>query len=59
VTPTFVAWFRGVVMAHIEFTANGVLMVAFGFLAGELNLSPAAWKVCLQLAGGTDLHKDS
>jgi hypothetical protein len=33
------------VMAHIEFTANGVLMVAFGFLVRELRLRPAALKV--------------
>jgi hypothetical protein len=45
IPPTAVAWFRGIVMAHIEFTANGVLMVAFGFLVRELRLSPAALKV--------------
>ena len=45
IPPSAVAWFRGIVMAHIEFTANGVLMVAFGFLVGELRLSPTAWKV--------------
>jgi hypothetical protein len=45
IPPSAVEWFRGIVMAHIEFTANGVLMVAFGFLASELNLSPAALKV--------------
>jgi hypothetical protein len=45
IPPSAVAWFRGIVMAHIEFTANGVLMVAFGFLVRELRLSPAAWKV--------------
>ena len=32
-------------MAHIEFTANGVLMVAFGFLVRELRLGPVALKV--------------
>ena len=32
-------------MAHIEFTANGVLMVAFGFLVTELRLGPTALKV--------------
>ena len=41
IPPSAVEWFRGIVMAHIEFTANGVLMVAFGFLVGELRLSPA------------------
>ena len=45
IPPSAVAWFRGIVMAHIEFTANGVLMVAFGFLVRELRLSPTAWKV--------------
>ena len=40
-----VTWFRGIVMAHIEFIANGVLMIAFGFLVRELRLSPAALKV--------------
>ena len=45
IPPSAVAWFRGIVMAHIEFTANGVLMVAFGFLVGELRLSSTAWKV--------------
>ena len=45
IPPSAVAWFRGIVMAHIEFTANGVLMVAFGLLASELHLSPTAWKV--------------
>jgi hypothetical protein len=45
IPPSAVEWFRGIVMAHIEFTANGVLMVAFGFLARELNLSPVALKV--------------
>ncbi|MHB8519942.1 MAG: hypothetical protein ACYDH9_04205 [Limisphaerales bacterium] len=39
-------------MAHIEFTANGVLMVAFGFLVRDLRLSPATlkvWFVTLQI----------
>ena len=45
IPPSAVAWFRGIVMAHIEFTANGVLMVAFAFLVKELRLSPAALKV--------------
>ena len=45
IPPSAVTWFRGIVMAHIEFTANGVLMVAFGFLVQELRLSPTALKV--------------
>jgi hypothetical protein len=43
--PSAVSWFRGIVMAHLEFTANGVLLVAFGFLVRELNLGPVALKV--------------
>jgi len=43
--PAAVEWFRGIVMAHIEFTANGVLMIAFGFLVPELSLGPVALKV--------------
>src|SRR5260221_12178037 len=45
IPPAAVAWFRGIVMAHIEFTANGVLMIVLGLLARELRLSPVAWKV--------------
>jgi len=45
IPPSAVEWFRGIVMAHIEFTANGVLSIAFGSLVGELRLSPAALKV--------------
>ena len=43
--PAAVAWFRGIVMAHIEFTINGILLVAFGFLVKELRLGPTALKV--------------
>ena len=49
IPPSAVAWFRGIVMAHIEFTANGVLMVAFAFLVNELRLSSAALKVWFAL----------
>src|SRR5580765_6986311 len=45
IPPTAVGWFRGIVMAHIEFTANGVLMVVFGLLARDLRLSPLALKI--------------
>ena len=45
IPPSAVAWFRGIVMAHLEFTANGVLLIAFGFLVRELNLGPVALKV--------------
>ena len=57
IPPTAVPWFRGIVMAHIEFTANGVLMVAFGFLVGELRLPPMAfraWFATLQIGTWTN-----
>jgi len=57
IPPSSVAWFRGIVMAHIEFTANGVLMVAFGFLVKELRLRPFAlgvWFLTLQLGTWTN-----
>jgi hypothetical protein len=45
IPPTSVSWFRGIVMAHIEFTANGVLMMVIGLLAREIRLSASAWRV--------------
>ncbi len=57
IPPSAVAWFRGIVMAHIEITANGVLMIAFGFLVRELRLSPAAlkaWFATLQIGTWTN-----
>ena len=45
IPPSAVQWFRGIVMAHIEFTVNGILMVAFGFLVQELNLNATGLKV--------------
>jgi hypothetical protein len=57
VPPSAVEWFRGIVMAHIEFTANGVLMVAFGFLVRELGLGPMAlctWFGALQIGTWTN-----
>ena len=57
IPPSAVAWFRGIVMAHIEFTANGVLMVAFGFLIKELRLNPTAlkvWFATLQIGAWTN-----
>ncbi|MEQ1877480.1 MAG: hypothetical protein ABL958_12610 [Bdellovibrionia bacterium] len=44
IPPVAVSWFRGIVMAHIELTANGVLMIVFGFLVSRMNLSPRLWK---------------
>jgi len=57
IPPSAVAWFRGIVMAHIEFTANGILMVAFAFLVRELRLGPMAlkvWFVMLQIGTWTN-----
>lgn len=45
IPPSAVQWFRGIVMAHIEFTANGVLMIVFGLLINELRLGAVALKV--------------
>src|SRR6187549_1168006 len=52
IPPSAVAWFRGIVMAHIEFTANGVLMIVLGLLVNELRLGSTAlkiWFVTLQI----------
>src|SRR5678816_4807002 len=57
IPPAAVEWFRGIVMAHIEFTANGVLMVAFGFLVAQLALGRAllwVWFVLLQIGTWTN-----
>lgn len=57
IPPSAVPWFRGLVMAHIEFTANGVLMIVFGFLVRELRLSPwtlKAWFALLQIGTWTN-----
>ena len=57
IPPSAVAWFRGIVMAHIEFTANGVLMIVFGFLVNELRLNSVAlkvWFATLQIGSWTN-----
>jgi len=57
IPPSAVPWFRGIVMAHIEFTANGVLMVAFGFLVKEMRLNPLGlwvWFATLQIGTWTN-----
>ncbi len=57
IPPSTVHWFRGIVMAHIEFTANGVLMVAFGFLTNELALGSGllgTWFATLQIGTWTN-----
>jgi len=55
--PTAVSWYRGLVMAHIEYTANGVLMIVAGLLVREIRLNPIAWKawfVTLQIGTWTN-----
>lgn len=57
IPPSAVQWFRGIVMAHIEFTANGVLMVAFAFLVTHLYLNQISlilWFVLLQIGTWTN-----
>ncbi|MFN8005900.1 MAG: hypothetical protein U0V70_02485 [Terriglobia bacterium] len=57
IPPPAVAWFRGIVMAHIEFTANGVLMIVLGLLLPEMRLKSAAlwvWFVTLQAGTWTN-----
>lgn len=52
IPPSAVPWFRGIVMSHIEYTANGVLMIAFGFLLKETRLGSKGlwtWFASLQL----------
>jgi len=57
IPPDAVPWFRGIVMAHIEFTANGVLMIAFGFLVNEMRLGSGllkTWFAALQIGTWTN-----
>jgi hypothetical protein len=57
IPPPAVEWFRGVVMAHIEFTANGVLVIVLGLLVKELRLGAAAlwvWFAALQIVAWTN-----
>jgi hypothetical protein len=57
IPPSSVLWFRGIVMAHIEFTANGVLAIALGLLVNELALGARAlkvWFVALQVGTWTN-----
>lgn len=52
IPPTAVPWFRGIVMAHIEFTANGILMIVLGLLLNEMHLNAGAlklWFTALQI----------
>lgn len=45
IPPTAVQWFRGILMSHIEYTANGVLMVVLGLLVPELRLHTTSLKI--------------
>ena len=57
IPPTAVEWFRGIVASHIGYTANGVLMIAFGFLVGEMRLGSRTlkvWFATLQLGTWTN-----
>ena len=57
IPPTAVEWYRGLVLAHVEFTANGVLMIVFALIVGELQLGPTAlwvWFGLLQIGTWTN-----
>jgi hypothetical protein len=57
IPPAAVQWFRGIVMAHIEFTANGVLMIVLGLLLPEIELGAfalRAWFATLQVGTWTN-----
>lgn len=57
IPPTAVAWYRGIVMAHIEFTANGVLVVVLGLVLPYLELGVATlmvWFATLQIGTWTN-----
>ena len=52
IPPPAVAWFRAIVMAHIEFVINGVLMIVLGLLLSEVRLGRSAllaWFASLQI----------
>lgn len=57
IPPTAVPWFRGLVMSHIEYTANGVMVIALGLLVPHLRLGSGAlkaWFWLLQLGTWTN-----
>lgn len=57
IPPSAVLWFRGIVMAHIEFTANGVLMAVLGLLLPHMRLNRTllyAWFATLQIGTWTN-----
>lgn len=52
IPPNAVAYFRGIVSAHIEYTANGVLMIVLGLILNEAYLGRRllwAWFAALQI----------
>ena len=53
IPPSAVAWFRGIVMAHIEFTINGILVIVFGFLLREIRRSRRGSRRCRSAPGRT------
>ena len=52
IPPSAVAWFRGVVMAHIEFVVNGMLMIVLGLLVREMRLGRVGRISEAELVGG-------
>ncbi len=57
IPPSAVSWYRALVMAHLEFVANGILMVVLGLLVRDLRLPPLAmktWFVTLQIGTWTN-----
>lgn len=57
VPPDAVAWYRGMVMAHIQFTANGVLLIVLGLLVRDLQLTQTQFRLWfLSIQAGTWLN---
>ena len=57
VPPSAVTWYRALVMAHLEFVANGILMVVLGLVVREMRLPPWAlktWFASLQIGTWTN-----
>jgi len=57
IPPTAVQWYRGIVMAHIEFAMNGIMMIVLGLLVRELALGAPAlklWFATLQIGTWTN-----
>lgn len=57
IPPGVVHWFRGIVMAHIEYAMNGIMVIALGLLLREMRLGARAlkvWFATLQLGTWTN-----